>query len=373
MAEKLTDNDYVPELDGFRAIAILSVMLYHFEVFSAGWIGVQLFFVLSGYLITKGLALEKTRIKNFGGYIKVFYLKRILRIFPVYFLYVACFLIFNFIAGDVVTAKGVAVPLITYTMNIYALMPHTVNLAWVGYLWSLSAEEQFYLVWPLIVFFTPNHVFKKLLYVIIVIIPFCRLIMFYMAMASGDVKHAGLVVYISTLSQFDAFAIGALMVYITNVKIININRLRKIVIVAIICFLVIGQVSLFLTNRTLLKDITTLGYRVAMVNNYQYVWGYTVINALAGLIIFVTVKYKNVIPLLKNKVLVYIGRISYGMYIFHVPVLNALDGFKHKGLLQGTIRFILFFGGTILIAHFSFNYFESYFIKLKKKLGFQRS
>ncbi|MDB5112433.1 MAG: acyltransferase 3 [Mucilaginibacter sp.] len=366
-----TNNNYVPELDGFRAIAIISVMLYHFEKLSVGWLGVQFFFVLSGYLITRGLVIEKKKIKKFGGYIKVFYFKRILRIFPIYFLYVICFLLFCYFTGDILTAKGAFIPLVTYTMNIYALMPHTVNLAAVGYLWSLSAEEQFYLVWPLIVFFVPDFIFKKVLYAIILLIPVCRLIMFYMVLNHGKTTdYAGLFVYINTLSQFDAFAIGALVVCLTDIKVKNTFSLRKGVFFAVVIFLIVGEVNLYLTNKTLSRDITTFGYRIAMVNNYQYVWGYTLINTLAAFAIFVIVYYKNVIPFLKNKVLVYVGKISYGMYIFHMPILVALDGFKNKGVLAGVIRFILYFIITLLVSHFSFKYFESYFINLKKKIQF---
>ncbi|MGF7081315.1 acyltransferase family protein [Mucilaginibacter sp. UYCu711] len=363
------DLGYVPDLDGLRAIAILSVMFYHFEVFSAGWIGVQLFFVLSGYLITKGLASEKKQVKQFGSYIKIFYLKRVLRIFPVYFLYVACFLAFCYITHNAATANGAAIPLITYTVNIYGLAPHTVNMAGFGYVWSLSAEEQFYLIWPFIVFFSSEAVLRRILYAIMFIAPLWRLAMLWFAVNHGvQPDTAGTMVYITTLSQFDAFAVGALIVYITDVKNISTPRLRKMVFAGIAIFLLIGQVNVFLTNRTLLKDMTTLGYRVTMLNNYQYVWGYSVINLFAGFIIFIIVKYQNVIPILSNKVLVYIGRISYGMYIFHVPVLLALDGLKHRGLALNMIRLALFFSITILLAHLSYYYFELYFLKKKKKV-----
>lgn len=361
--------NYVPGLDGLRAIAILSVMFYHFEVFSAGWIGVQLFFVLSGYLITKGLAAEKNKVDQFGSYIKIFYLKRILRIFPLYFLYVACFLAFCYISHNAATANGAAIPLITYTVNIYGLMPHTVNMDGFGYVWSLSAEEQFYLIWPFIVFFSSEALLRRILYAIMFLAPLWRLGMLWFVINHGvQANSAGTMVYITTLSQFDAFAIGAFIVYVTDVKNRSTPLLRKMVFAGIAIFLLIGQVNLYFTNGTLLKDMTTLGYRVTMLNNYQYVWGYSVINLFAGFIIFIIVKYQNVIPILTNRVLVYIGRISYGMYIFHVPVLLALDRLKHKGLPLNMVRLVLFFSITVALAHLSFHYFESYFLKKKKKV-----
>lgn len=363
------NNKYVPELDGFRAISIILVMLYHFERLSVGWLGVQFFFVLSGYLITKGLISEKQKIKEFGGYIKLFYLKRALRIFPIYFLYVFCFLLFCYFTGEITTIQGATIPLVTYTMNIYAMFPHTVNLAAAGHLWSLSVEEQFYLIWPLIVFFTPESVFKKLLYIIIFIIPVCRLMMFYTVFNHGNtLAYTGAFVYINTLSQFDAFAIGALVVYLPAAKIKSASSLRKFVLFSAIVFLIIGQVNLYFTNHTLLKDITTFGYRVALTNNYQYVWGYTLINIFAAIVIFSVVNKENVIPFLKNKILVYIGRISYGMYVLHIPILLALDRLKDKGLPLSIARLVLYFLFTIIVSHFSFKYFESYFTGLKKKI-----
>ncbi len=360
---------YIPELDGLRAIAILSVMLYHFEIFSAGWMGVQLFFVLSGYLITKGLASEKKQVNKFGGYIKLFYLKRVLRIFPVYFLYVACFLAYNYITHNTATANGAAIPLITYTVNIYGLFPNTVNMDGFGYLWSLSAEEQFYLIWPFIVFFSSEAALRRILYAIMFLTPLWRLGKYWFAINNGvQADSAGTMVYITTLSQFDAFAIGASVVYITDVKQFNTSRLRKMVLAGIALFLIIGQVNLFLINGTLLKDMTTLGYRVTLPYNYQYVWGYTIINLFAGFIIFMIVKYQNAIPIFTNKALVYIGRISYGMYIFHVPVILALDGLKHKGLPLNLVRLVLFFSITIALAHLSYYYFELYFLKKKKNM-----
>lgn len=364
-----SSTGYIPELDGLRAIAILAVMFYHFEVFSAGWMGVQLFFVLSGYLITKGLASEKKQVGQFGGYIKLFYIKRALRIFPIYFLYVACFLAYHYFTHKVAIANGAAVPLITYTVNIYGLFPNTVNMDGFGYLWSLSAEEQFYLVWPFIVFFSSEAILRRILYAIMFLTPLWRLGMYWFAINNGvQADSAGTMVYITTLSQFDAFAIGAFVVYITNVQQLATSHLRKLVFGGIALFILIGQVNLFLVNGTLLKDMTTLGYRVTLPYNYQYVWGYTVINLFAGFIIFMIVKYQSAIPILTNKALVYIGRISYGMYIFHVPVILALDGLKHKGLPLNLVRLVLFFSITIALAHLSYYYFELYFLKKKKNV-----
>ena len=193
--------------------------------------------------------------------------------------------------------------------------------------------------------------------------------MFYTVLKHGNtLDYTGTFVYINTLSQFDAFALGALIIYLPAAKIKSAFSLRKLVFFSVIVFLFIGQVNLYFTNKTLLRDMTTLGYRVYLTNNYQYVWGYTIINILAAIVIFSVVNQENTVPILKNKVLIYIGKISYGMYILHIPVLLALDGLKNKGLPQTIIRLVLYFAITLTISHFSFKYFESYFARLKKKI-----
>lgn len=87
--DKPSTLPYVPALDGLRGIAIILVLALHYSLLPCGWIGVQIFFVLSGYLITKILLQEKTR--PLGEYLKRFYVRRSLRIFPLYFFFFACY------------------------------------------------------------------------------------------------------------------------------------------------------------------------------------------------------------------------------------------------------------------------------------------
>ena len=171
---------HLPSIDGLRGIAVLLVMQYHFWalpfslykrkptllvddgvalVFGAGWIGVDLFFVLSGFLIT-GILLD---VKGHGGYFRNFYARRTLRIMPVYFLFLA-FVIFViplvplFDGGFAVTSETENLRneqfwFWTYLANIAAslqsihIQPGFVNL----HFWTLAVEEQFYLIWPLVV------------------------------------------------------------------------------------------------------------------------------------------------------------------------------------------------------------------------------
>ena len=143
---------YMPELDGLRALAILAVMAFHDHLpgGDAGWLGVPFFFLLSGFLIS-GLLLDADR----ESYFKSFYIRRALRIFPIYylvfFLMLGLCIAFNKSHGDWLW-------FLTYTQNYPMGIRNWPNFpAPFWHTWSLAVEEQFYLLWPLIIFLVPKR------------------------------------------------------------------------------------------------------------------------------------------------------------------------------------------------------------------------
>ena len=167
---------HFPELDGLRGIAILLVLATHYQmaipahtaaeralknILAHGWAGVDLFFVLSGFLIT-GILYDS---KGQSNYFRNFYGRRTLRIFPLYYGFLAVVLI-GLIATATARHWNPSLPqfrnlwslqpwLWTYTFNIACALGH--GSAHLGQLWSLSVEEQFYLVWPLVICFFPRR------------------------------------------------------------------------------------------------------------------------------------------------------------------------------------------------------------------------
>ena len=156
-------RDHIPELDGVRGCAIAMVLLFHFapdlpqnrvlsHILAFGWAGVDLFFVLSGFLITR--ILIRTRLKS--DYFKTFYLRRSLRIFPVYYWALGAVLI---LFGAVPALRGLIpsshdqVFYWVYLSNWTPLL-HELNQKSLGHFWSLAVEEQFYWIWPFVVRFT---------------------------------------------------------------------------------------------------------------------------------------------------------------------------------------------------------------------------
>jgi peptidoglycan/LPS O-acetylase OafA/YrhL len=140
---------YLPQLDGLRALAIGGVLLLHawMQTFKGGWIGVMIFFVLSGYLITTLLIAEFERQRSIA--IGRFYIRRVLRLMPAYWLMLATYAV-AYIATAPSGERGsrwhefwVA---LTYQTNF-----HVTDMPQIGFTWTLAIEEQFYLIWPLIV------------------------------------------------------------------------------------------------------------------------------------------------------------------------------------------------------------------------------
>ena len=163
---------YIKQLDSLRAIAVTFVVFGHYfpsfyiwKYFPIGSIGVDLFFVLSGFLITN-ILINQRELNDSFKYTKLriisnFYLRRILRIFPIYYLFV----IFVYLFSSIVQANvHSALPyLLTYTVNIYFFKKQGFS-GEISHLWTLAVEEQFYLIWPWIVLFTKKYF---LLYIII--------------------------------------------------------------------------------------------------------------------------------------------------------------------------------------------------------------
>jgi len=166
-------HERFPHLDGVRTLAVLLVALFHQEICPFGWVGVQIFFVLSGFLITR--ILVQAREAPFGVYLRNFYGRRSLRIFPLYFSVVGLLAI-GVAAG--VSMNGVREGLIyaaTYTYNLFHATNQFKHSKIIAHFWSLCVEEQFYLVWPFLLYFTRPSATRRVLAGIVLAGPLVRL------------------------------------------------------------------------------------------------------------------------------------------------------------------------------------------------------
>jgi peptidoglycan/LPS O-acetylase OafA/YrhL len=341
----------LPGLDGLRALALFVVILHHQGVLPFGWEAMQMFFVLSGYLITR--LLWQTRDQQLGSYLINFYLRRALRILPLYYgvlIVIAC--------AALLTMKGaVIIPalpyLATYSYNLWYAFTGNES-QYISHFWSLCAEEQFYLVWPLFIFFCPLAYLRRALLSLMLLGPVIRLAEVMLVKSLLD-THLPLdfTVYILTPTYLDGFAFGA---YIALFPLGGSRKLFFTVAVSLV-----ATTYLVLSNASGVRDASGMG------PGYVLIWGYTLVNICSALMIDCLVARKLAPALFDARVLRYIGKISYGIYVFHWPVQTAIEhGLPGSSLI---VRLTLQMAITTALAAASFAWWEKPFL-VKKELWF---
>jgi peptidoglycan/LPS O-acetylase OafA/YrhL len=315
---------HLPLLDGVRGCAILLVLATHvvggvapanrFDIvvlraLRAGWIGVDLFFVLSGFLIT-GILLDSRGDRR---YFVAFFARRALRILPLYWLFLILLAAYAgfFQSGSEWDALMASMPWhIAYLTNVLVAM-HGWNAAALqsGHLWSLAVEEQFYLVWPFIVLAASARQLRERLRRLLVYLPALR----GLALASG---LFAVTVHVLTPFRADALGVGALLALAVRDREREalLRRLRVAARVAAAALLII------------VVSIGSLPYTSAWVQTI----GYTALALVSGAIVERALRPRagSIFDrTLGSRPLRSFGRYSYSIYLFHAPVLLALHGF----------------------------------------------
>ncbi|MBN9385228.1 MAG: acyltransferase [Chitinophagaceae bacterium] len=370
----MANNGYIRSLDGLRAIAILLVMSYHGELDHYGWTGVQLFFVLSGFLITGILWNERSRPGSNSFKFKKFWVRRALRIFPLYFGYVGIiglsYLFFRF----PVYYPSYFPYLITYTVNYIPLFPGWYGNPLFTHLWSLSIEEQFYLIFPFIILLGRKGVIRTLLLSIIALGPLARFLLGeYFKTKMSDTTLVAHLVDMHTLSHLDAFCFGGIIPVLSLDT--RLKHPATILGSATILLVSIGLLN-FLNTPTPYNFWQDGGFNNWYINNYQHVWIYSLFNLFsASLILFLVSKHSaSKLPLLRkifeSRWMVSIGRISYGMYVFHwlilvyvIPHLFDMGTYWMK-----LVTFIPYVAAVYGFSALSYRLYESRFIRMKDRL-----
>jgi len=363
----------IPALDGLRGIAILLVLAHNFNLFegstalagrlvdavmNAGWVGVQLFFVLSGFLIT-GILLDTKKAPN--GY-RAFFGRRMLRIFPLYYgaLFVAFVVLPHVqLSPELEAGREHQVYLWTYLSNWVQPYGRTVALA--PHFWSLAVEEQFYLAWPFVV---RNLSSRRLLILTSVVIVLAIAVRVVLRVATGNVELP----YMWTVCRLDALAFGAAAAVLMRSKVAAewlMKRERALTAVGI------GGLALtFLATGGLPR--TSFLMQSA---------GYTVLSLLFTLwLLGAVVRHVRVeAEPLKQRAswlscapLRAFGKYSYGIYVFHLPI-HLLVGLQVLGgpvkAASGPLGAAYFAGATALtfaLAYVSYHLLEKHFLRLKR-------
>jgi peptidoglycan/LPS O-acetylase OafA/YrhL len=352
---------YYKQLDSLRFFSVLSVMIGHwmgwdsdnFLIKTFHWgNGVIFFFVLSGFLITEILYNEKTEIetgnKTFFQSLKTFYIKRTLRIFPIYYLLIIYLFYINY-----KNTREIFPYLITYTSNI--LEAKTNN--YVGefnHFWSLAVEEQFYIIWPIfILLISKKHLLKFICGTIIlsIISRICFIII------APDKWMAAS--YLTNNVMF-ALGIGALLAYIKNARRSLFNKISSSMWLAPL----VGAIYILLLYKIVRKDY---------VPSINFILDELVFCILSALVISRAVGdgYKYVAKfILENKNFTHLGQISYGLYVYHLFAIPTYWDYIAPKLSLHTDKketaWMLYFLFTWLCAEISYIIIEQPFNYLKK-------
>ena len=342
---------YFEKIDGLRFIAISAVLVHHIAgVFSAyidwGYFGVDLFFVISGFLITLILLKSKGSFKKVYGN---FLARRSLRIFPLYYFALAILVVI----GHPIVLENIGY-LLTYTFNYK--FPFISEDNPVGHFWSLCVEEQYYLFWPFIVLGLKKHL-NILMTVVVVMIVFAYLqISFHLIPSLKIYNYTGL---IARMGSLGLGSLGA-MLFLNQSKYLGMILSNKFIEVTMYIVSLISLVYLY----PVFMGLSSLFFVLkAAQNSFQF---------------------QCINKLLSNKKVLYIGRISYGLYVYHIIVIYYFTpyvfdpfwtsiNFENFGKLSVVqyhswlLKLPLYTTITILISELSYRYFESPILKLKDR------
>lgn len=361
MTSITTNRQYYPALDGLRGLAILLVVVYHnfgfIDYFFFGWLGVDLFFVLSGFLITD-ILLKTASSPN---YLSNFYIRRILRIFPLYYLFVfLCLFIIPRVSPhfDIGYYSDNQIWIWTYLQNwLYIFKPTSGNNA-LHHLWSLAVEEQFYLFWPLVILLLKKPKYL-LAFISLVLVAVLGLRLWIWTNHVADLAYFNLY----TFSRIDGICIGCMVALLQR---IDADFLKKYTPWIVLLFAGLNFAFFFINRR----------YEFSFP--YLALAGYTTFAMMFGLLVneAVTGQTKIITQLFSLPILRFFGRISYGFYMFHWPVYLLISPWLFAQLSSGlsgqSLPFMVSLTATlaaIAISWISFRYYERYFLKLKDKLA----
>jgi peptidoglycan/LPS O-acetylase OafA/YrhL len=365
MTETKTQNDradYMPQLDGLRAFAVGAVLFHHFFQpariggVDLALLGVWLFFVLSGFLITGILLRSRDQVDYSGassGFVlRQFYIRRFLRIFPLY--YAVLFIAATIDLGDV---RDTMFWHLTYMSN-YLFATHQYWGPMTAHFWSLSVEEQFYILWPALILSAPRRLLLKLVISAIAIGPIFRVAAHFL-----DFNWIARLTVLP--ASLDALGLGALLAccshYAAETPIL-IKRLKQ----CIYWLGVPGSIVLLglqkLENYNLVGDVTVNSWFIEPVLwALMFVW--LINRASLG---FTGIAAK----ILEFKPLAYTGKISYGIYVYHpfiyalLPILFYKTGVDFF-LLPRLLQFGLLVGTTVGMAALSWQFLENPINSLK--------
>ena len=339
----------MPQLDAVRGLAVLAVLVHNTDkdlytgfVSRNGWMGVDLFFVLSGFLIT-GILLDT---KNTESYFRNFYARRCLRIWPLYY----CTLLFMFVAVPLVRPSEAhqifeprSMPWWSYFVYLQNFLVPVITRATgpLGVTWSLAVEEQFYLVWPLVVRFCSSKTLSKIAVAFICLDPALR---FFLV-------QRGFNVYPNPFCRLDGLMWGALLALLFRSEAF---RREKYVSLGWVALLIASPLAIVTADRVLWA-----------------VYSFTALGSASFVYLALASKNKWLQVSLSNRFLIYSGVISYGIYLLEKIPSDALKSLHPNS--HPAVVLVVTAATTYAMATLSWNLLEKPALRLKRYFELDRS
>jgi peptidoglycan/LPS O-acetylase OafA/YrhL len=360
-------NGHVAALDGVRGIAVLAVFLYHYgggaqspnwfirsvgETMKMGWSGVPLFFVLSGFLITGILWSSIGKLHWW----RTFFLRRCLRIFPLYYLTLLFVLIGSIFAHTTRELTPSFAVFFFYLQNFpFHVKIDELTPFWVGHYWSLAVEEHFYLIWPFLLAKMPSIRWARQMCLIIFLLSMAtRVLIFYTA----DVTY-----YLITPARAGELAVGAWLALAVRDHPEWVPKMRRFAAPVLIASICAVAVCVAITGD------------FAALQMPMYVFGSSVLSFAAAALIVLALEPGTWARCFCFRPLRHLGVISYGVYIYHLlfkQFFGAIATYLAPHASRNEHLVVVFFVAaclTLVIAEISYRFFERPLLQLKDRFA----
>ena len=362
---------YFPELDAIRIFLFFSVWSYHTlprdasfflehrfppvlaslatTVVKACICSLDVFFILSAFLITELLLRERDARTSVD--LEAFYVRRLLRIWPLYFFMIALAVLSTRFDHNQVFSWNYILGFLFFTGNWVMVFHGFQQATFMAPLWSVSFEEQFYLLWPLVIRKASAKLIRNIAIGLLVVASSARLVLL-LHHVHGDA------LWFNSFARLDSIALGILLALAFHGR-----STFSLGLLARIAFLALG-----------ISAWTFVGYYCGLLNPVPTLAGGMIgypLMSLGGAAIFLSVlgAAQDGMSLLKNPLLVYLGKISYGLYAFHLLALQLstnLFAHYHHSFSQ-TLSWLFALGMTFFLAVISYRWLESPFLRWKQK------
>jgi peptidoglycan/LPS O-acetylase OafA/YrhL len=369
-------KNHIRELDGLRGVAVIlvialhtfnrasyfttnPVLLFFTKLAAVGWVGVDIFFTLSGFLITSILLQAREK----GDYFKNFYARRVLRIFPLYYIAIMMILLFApKIEEEFLSQLPKILPaMLLYQQNWLFVFSDLRITQYLAVTWSLAIEEQFYLLWPLIVFFLKKGQLLKVSIWLIGLSILARVVSGFFWSHTPDFF---VFFYYNSFTRFEEILIGGLLAVFFTYQEMR-EKIQKyaspLFLISLAFFLILCFMTFSAVPNPLYDNIplTIFGYSLAAVFS----------ASLIG--VFITHPEESLLrKFFSHAVLQFFGRYSYSMYLFHMSVVFLLMEYFWHTRMRGWHIYLLYaglvFALTALIGWLTWHLLEKHILYFKK-------